>query len=257
MSRPKVTLENYEEVYDWYANYYQPRRATKLAYSVLNRRFNPEVHYEPGALDEFSDFRRSDTPQIFALNHLTNTVDQFVASSFAYQAVPEDVGRTRVMAKDELFRKSYRRFIDLMGAIPTYRMKDHAQMEGGEELVRQSNDMLIDTCGIILASGQNLGVFVEGSHNKVDPAVVQTVRSGFARTAFNALSRGVSTMVTPVGMSFGTSLENLDPRQAVLVVGRSIPVTTEHTEDSLIASTATALQTAVDRANEIRSTRTN
>ena len=41
----------------------------------------------------------------------------------------------------------------------------------------------------------------------------------------------------------------------VIVVGQSIMVTRKHTQDLLVADTATSLQLAVDQANDIRSKR--
>lgn len=271
-SKIPVELNNYQAVYDWYESYRQPRPITKLAYRALNMYYKPDVHYADSARDEFSDFRRHDTPQIFVLNHLTNHSDQFVASALAHQMAPEDVGRTRVLAKDELFRGSKRYFVDMMGAIPTFRKKDHAAgavvgvtPESSElsqdmidqmlayrtALVDKASDALIACTGNIVANGDNMAVFGEGTHNKGNPLILQKLRPGFARIALHAYAKGTSAVITPVGLAFGPTQESLDPRRAVAVVKPSIYIQPDSSIDSLLDETRSSLQSAVKLANDL------
>ena len=250
MNNPKVTvnLNNYQAVYDWYQSYRQPRPITRLAYKALDVYYKPTLHYVDDAYDEFDDFRRDDTPQVFVLNHLTNHSDQFVASAIAHQMTPEDVGHTRVLAKDELFHGTQRHFVDMMGAIPTFRKKDHTDTD----IVERAGDALIACTGNIVAAGQNMAVFGEGTHNKVDPLVLQKLRPGFARIALHAFAQGIDVAITPIGMSFGTSLDSLQPRKAVAVITPSIRITAHDTIDTLVDATRELLQSAVTQANAIR-----
>lgn len=266
MKRPEVTLPNYQAVYDWYQSYRQPRPVTKLAYAALNQRYKPSIHFAEGVHDEFSDLRRNGTPQIFVFNHLTNHSDQFVASAVAHQIVPEDIGRTRVLAKDELFHGAQRYFVDMMGAIPTFRKKDHVGkadkkplnqeeidqlLAEQSELVDQANEAMFAATGTIVANGENMAVFGEGTHNKVDPAVLQKLRPGFARIALYAYAGGADIAVTPVGMSFGYSLDSLDPRKATVIIAPSLYVSTSDTPETLVDATRESLQQAVIQANGI------
>jgi 1-acyl-sn-glycerol-3-phosphate acyltransferase len=269
-SKIPVSIHNYQAVYDWYESYRQPRHVTKLAYRALNMYYKPDVHYVDGAEDEFYDFRSNDVPQIFVLNHLTNHSDQFVASAIAHQMTPEDVGRTRVLAKDELFRGTQRHFVDMMGAVPTFRKKDHLSQQLFQEydedgqlivppdqakLLENATDALIACTGNIVASGENMAVFGEGTHNKVDPLKVQKLRPGFARIALHAYNKFASPMITPIGLSFGLNLDQLQPRRAVAVINPSIALNGTSTVESLIEETANSLQSAVDLANDIHSSR--
>ncbi len=279
MAKPKVSLENYQVVYDWYEQYRQPRAVTKLAYAALDRMYKPVVHYAPDALHELSELRRYETPQVFVFNHLTNTVDQFVASAIAHQIVPEDVGNTRVLAKDEMFHslkpghkfvnKAARNFVDMMGAVPVFRKKNYSKVSGNtgleeeaayelqiqHEQVDAATSALIASTGNMIAAGQNLAVFAEGSYNKADPQVVQKLRPGFARTALHAIAQGRQEVaITPIGMSFGPKLGELNPKKAVAVVGSSLFVSSIEAEDLLMQATARSLQDAVTVANEVRET---
>lgn len=276
-SKIPVKLHNYQAVYDWYESYRQPRQITKLAYRALNMYYRPEVHYDKDVEDEFYDFRTNDVPQIFVLNHLTNHSDQFVASAIAHQMTPEDVGHTRVLAKDELFRGTQRHFVDMMGAIPTFRRKDHSKpstiisrlssydtltqdfiddaLNNQPNLVDLAGDALIACTGNIVAKGGNMAVFGEGTHNKVDPLQLQKLRPGFARIALHAYARHASPVITPIGMSFGPSLDHLNPRRAVAVIAPSIHIRTDSTIDSLLETTRSSLQAAVDTANDIHAKR--
>lgn len=268
-SKIPVDLNNYQAVYDWYESYRQPRYITKLAYRALNMHYKPEVHYMDGALEQFEDYRTNDVPQIFVLNHLTNHSDQFVASAIAHQMTPEDVGRTRVLAKDELFHGARRYFVDMMGAIPTFRKKDYLSQQVFQEsdeadnainqppdqtlLVEKAADALIACTGNIVAKGENLAVFAEGTHNKGNPLIVQKLRPGFARIALHAYARHVSPVITPIGLSFGSSQDQLKPKNAVAIIAPSLHLNSQSTVDSLIESTQAALQAAVTIANDIHS----
>lgn len=270
MKRPEVTLNNYQAVYDWYQQYRQPRPITKLAYAALNRMYKPNVYYAENARDEFDEFRSDGTSQIFVFNHLTNKHDQFVASAVAHQIVPEDVGRTRVLAKDELFHGVQRRFVNLMGAVPTFRKKDHVTSAEAEaagftpimidqllalqsETVDHANETMFSATGSIMAAGENMAVFGEGTHNKVDPTKLQKLRPGFARIALHAYNLGARVAVTPIGMSFGQSIDSLNPKHAAVVVAPSIRVDAADTTDSLLENTRNLLQSAINHANTIHS----
>lgn len=270
MKRPEVTLNNYQAVYDWYQQYRQPRPITKLAYAALDLYYKPDLYFAEGARDEFDQFRSDSTSQIFVFNHLTNKHDQFVASAVAHLMIPEDVGRTRVLAKDELFRGAQGRFVNLMGAVPTFRKKDHAAKtivgtlpESAEltqdmidqmltqqaQTVDHANDAMFAAVGNMVAAGNNLAVFGEGTHNKVDPTVLQKLRPGFARIALHAYNLGANVAITPIGMSFGQSLDSLDPRKAAVVIAPSIRVESTDTIETLVEDTRGLLQTAIDQAN--------
>ena len=250
MKRPEVILNNYQAVYDWYQQYRQPRPITKLAYAALDLYYKPDLYFAEGAREEFDQFQSDGTPQIFVFNHLTNKHDQFVASAVAHLMIPEDVGRTRVLAKDELFRGAQGRFVNLMGAVPTFRKKDHAV---NIETVDRANDTMLATMGTIVAAGENIAVFGEGTHNKVDPTKLQKLRPGFARIALHAYSLGANVAVTPIGMSFGQSLDSLDPRKAAVVIAPSIRVEGSDTIETLVDDTRDLLQTAIDHANTAHS----
>lgn len=278
MAKPKVSLENYQEVYDWYEQYRQPQAVTKLAYAALDRMYKPAVHFAPGAQHERDELRSYGTPQIFVFNHLTNTVDQFVASAIAHQVVPEDVGNTRVLAKDEMFHslkpghkvvnKAARNFVDMMGAVPVFRKKNYSQISGTVDLgqddvsyelqiqhdrVDAASAAMLASTGNMVAAGQNLAVFAEGSYNKVDPQVVQKLRPGFARTALHAIAQGRQEVaITPIGMSFGAKLGELNPKKAVAVVGPSLFISSSEAEELIMDATAASLQDAVTVANEVR-----
>lgn len=273
-SKIPVDLNNYQAVYDWYESYRQPRHVTKLAYRALNMYYKPEVHYMDGAFDQFDYYRTHDVPQIFVLNHLTNHSDQFVASAIAHQMTPEDVGRTRVLAKDELFRGTQRHFVDMMGAIPTFRKKDHAnktivgELSQDAELtqefidnlqaqqtmiVERAADALIACTGNIVAHGENMAVFGEGTHNKGNPLQLQKLRPGFARIALHAYARNANPVITPIGLSFGPSQDKLNPKNAVAIIAPSIHLDSQSTVDTLLESTRESLQTAVTIANDIHS----
>lgn len=273
MARPKVSFEStdhIDELYDWYKQYRQPRPVTRSFYRLINHLYAPEVHFSNGAHDQYNDFRRDGTVQIFAFNHLTNHSDQYVATAIAQQTIPEDVGNTRVLAKDTIFHGVKRPFVDMMGAIPVARRKDHVIVHHGEQLdpeeeaailaererlTLHATERMAETSRDLAVMGQNIAAFVEKSYNKVDPLRVQKLYPGFARIGIGATQQGADVVVTPIGFTMGETISELDPKHAVAVIGESIPITPQSTEDELLIMTGLNLQDAVNQANDIRRSR--
>lgn len=268
MIQPKVRIENYEAVYDWYRQYRQPEQTAKLAYGALHNYYRPDVHISEEVRDIQSDLRRRNTPQILVPNHITNNRDQYLASATLHELAPHTVGHTRVLAKDELFHWPKLPVIRMMGGIPTFRSKDHIKGTEDEmdpesleqllaqqrELVNNANEYMIHSTSRIVANGEGLGVFIEGTHNKVNPTVLQKIRPGFAHIAMRSVLYGTDPVITPIGMSYGQTIETLNPKQATIVVMPSVPVSKKDTVEGLMNTTRASLQTAVTLANDINAT---
>jgi hypothetical protein len=267
MKYPRVSFETPEQtdaVYDHYENYLPPQRRTQMAYAAFRLAFNPDTYFSGNAEQEFAEFAENDTPQLFVFNHLTPWADQFNASSFALNEVYDDVGKTRVLAKDTLFRSKFipRTFFEVMCAIPVPRRKnyvsehdDAATQARMHEMLDYAQEKLHDTNINVLAKGQNLASFIEKSHNRGDPTKLQSISSSFADIAIKAaVLRESEIPVTPVGFAMGESHNHLrrNPFSTVAVVSESIIVTPESTVDGIVAATEHNLQEAVTAATLIR-----
>ncbi|MGN7134818.1 lysophospholipid acyltransferase family protein [Rhodococcoides corynebacterioides] len=214
MDRPVVALENADAVYDYYLAHQQNRRVARLAYGALASRFRPRVHYGVGARERLRSLIYDDRRLIIAVNHVSDTDPYTVAAAAWSSALRPVIGRTRVLAKDELFvetepgrtrgraalaeRASQRRRIDMMGGIPVFRGKDH-----GLRAAARAGNLMMDVCAERLRRGDDLAVFPEGTCNDGDPAVLQHVGSGIGHIIARARAKDVDPTLVVMGLHYG------------------------------------------------------
>ncbi len=205
MDRPAVSLENYRAVYDFYLRHQQNRHVTRLAYAALARRFKPRVDYPDGAREDLRRLIYDDTRLILAVNHLTETDPYTVAASAWASPLRAVIGRTRVLAKDELFQEpKQRRRIDMMGGIPVFRGKNH-----GMRAVNEAGKAMLDVSAQRLRRGDDLAVFPEGTCNLEDPTKIQHVGSGIGHIVARARALGVEPVLVCIGLSYGPDAAKL------------------------------------------------
>lgn len=213
MDRPVVSLDNAEAVYDYYRDHQQNRRVARLAYGALAGRFRPRVRYGDGARERLRALIYDDRRFVLAVNHVSETDPYTVAAAAWSSALRPVIGRTRVLAKDELFadtepsrprgralseRMSTRSRIEMMGGIPVFRGRDH-----GLRAVSRAGNLMMDLCAERLARGDDLAIFPEGTCNDGDPAVLQHVGSGIGHIVSRARTRGVEPKLVVMGLHYG------------------------------------------------------
>ncbi|MBL1073045.1 1-acyl-sn-glycerol-3-phosphate acyltransferase [Nocardia sp. 2] len=199
MEPPEVILENNEAVYDFYRDHQQNQVKAKAAYWLLSRRFQPRIGYAPGAREKLREYISQGRALLISINHLSQQDPYTVAAAAWRSALRPAIGRTRVLAKDELFLEpEQRRKIDMMGGIPVFRGKDH-----GIRAVNAAGQRMIDICAERMARGDGVAVFPEGTCNDVDPTQVQTVGTGIGHIAFRAKKLGADPVLVSLGLSYG------------------------------------------------------
>lgn len=198
MVRPEVTLENYEDVYRFYLDHQQNRFLARAAYAALSARFRPRISYADGARDRLQELLRGGTRLIVVANHLTDR-DQYTLAATAWRTPLRPViGRTRVLAKDELFAgPRMRRAIDMMGSIPVFRGKDH-----GLRAVADAGRAMMDVSAERLHRGDVLAIFPEGTCNDGDPARIQQINSGVGHIAVKARKLGSEPALLSLGIRY-------------------------------------------------------
>ncbi|AYJ47887.1 lysophospholipid acyltransferase family protein [Rhodococcus sp. P1Y] len=200
MDRPAVILENDETVYDFYLRHQQNRQVARLAYATLARRFKPRLSYPGTAREELRRLVYDDTRLIIAVNHLSETDPYTVAATAWASPLRPVIGRTRVLAKDELFQEpKQRKRIDMMGGIPVFRGKNH-----GMRAVSAAGNRMMDVSAERVRRGDNLAVFPEGTCNLEDPTQVQKVGSGIGHIISRVRALGVEPVLICIGLSYGT-----------------------------------------------------
>lgn len=241
MLRPDVSLDDQQGVYDFYLDHQQNLLLARLAYAALSARYRPRVSFAPGAEESIRALLSDGTSLIIAANHLTDS-DQYILAATAWQTPLRSViGRTRVLAKDELFREpKLRKRIDMMGGIPVFRSKNH-----GLRAVSDAGRRMMEISAERVRRGDSLAIFPEGTCNMEDPARVQHVNSGIGHIASRAGKLGATPALLHLGISYGPATATV--KSASVHVGH--PVTEIPAKPMEIARTVQRhLQETVDEA---------
>lgn len=249
MKKPEVTLENYEQVYDYYLDYDQPKLGAKLGHGAMALFFKPHVEYAPDAEQLVGHYLESpDIRGVVAFNHLSDK-DQYVLSAMAHRepVFKSLIGNTFVQSKEPLFhhpnkfiRPFLRRGVDIMGAVPAFRKKDVDKSK--TELRRMATARLLDISVRKLRSGKNMAVFPEGTRNDIDPEVVQPLRTGIA-TVVGSVSLTNEVGIIPVGFTYEHDKRRPDIYIESPALVREIGI------DNLLPWLQNSLQSAVDNAH--------
>lgn len=239
MTRPDVTLENYEDVYRFYLDHQQNRLLARAAYAALSARFRPRVRYADGARGRLQELLASGTRLIVVANHLSDR-DQYTLAATAWQTpLRRAVGRTRVLAKDELFTEpGLRRKVDMMGSIPVFRSQNH-----GLRAVADAGRRMMDVSAQRLHRGDVLAIFPEGTCNDGDPTRIQRINTGIGHIAVKARKLGAAPAILAIGISYGRT----STRSANVHVAEPVP-DLPATPMDITRLVADQLQGAVDRA---------
>ncbi|MGX1808666.1 lysophospholipid acyltransferase family protein [Nocardia sp. NPDC055321] len=199
MEPPEIALDNYDAVYDYYRDHRQNLVKAKAAYWLLGHRFRPRVGFAEGARKELRDFISGGRPVVISINHLSEK-DPYTVSAAAWRSPLRPViGHTRVLAKHEVFADpKMRGMLDTMGGMPVFRSRDHENSP-----VNAASARLIDTCAEILARGDSIALFPEGTCNYVDHTRVQELGGGIGHVVSRARELGANPVLVNIGLSYG------------------------------------------------------
>jgi 1-acyl-sn-glycerol-3-phosphate acyltransferase len=254
MKRPKIAVENYREVYNYFRQYDPQARPLQLAYAALNGIFRPRVTFADRAQDDLVRINETQTPHIYYFNHLTN-YDGFVINAALHQIAPDDIGNIRTLAADFNFRQLGPLPIPIplpvmeaFGLAPVFRHMDYPDVEDMTAVHDESFNYFRD----LLVKGEKIAGAQEGETNKTDdPTTLLRTRSGLGIIAYRTaelLDRPVA--MTPIAMSYGRHRRAMtNPFKTSIYVGRSLffPPGTR----SINFHSRTALQYADTMAHEL------
>ena len=122
-------------------------------------------------------------------------------------------GSTVIPSKRPLFDLRIRRWIDDLGAIPTYRRKDFAAADGtlddeATAALAAANARLVEVCANLMRRGKNIAIFPESERSaKIEgsePSRVNPLKDGVARMYLSA-SGAKKLPCNPVSVSTGTN----------------------------------------------------
>ena len=257
MKKPSVTLENYNQVYDFYAHYRSPWLAYQIGHRAMAAVYRPDVHFAPGAQDVISGHFQSGTRLILASNHVNNQDQYIVAAMAQREKVLQPMrGNTFIPAKESLFQNPLLRLgVDFMGAIPTFRQKDVSGVESDDEtakakqsLQRSAASRLLDVSIQRIISGDHMAIFPEGTRNTGDVTQVQPVKRGISIIADGL--EDVPVAVVPAGIFYGQG-DGFDKRRPTVFVDMPLGSSLLHSPN-LLTDIRASLQHSIDQAIAIR-----
>lgn len=256
MKRPKVVLENYEQVYDYYEQCQPAILPQKLAYAAISAVLRPRIMYMNGAIDDLDQINSEHLPQIYTFNHLSK-FDQLIVGSTLHQIAPDDIGNIRTLGADFNFRwvsiqpnkwLSIPPLIDGMGGIPVYRGINYPDAN-----LRPVHDRMFNCAVNALATGQKIEASYEGEVNKNDPTRLRKFRSGISHIACRAaelLDRDIA--ITPLAFSYAPQKRRFtNPFNTSVCIGRSLFVQPGSNPDTITRQAQSYLQYPVTLAHEL------
>ncbi len=165
MRRPPVTLENYQQVYDFYTEYRPYQRTTKTLGRLMACLFKPQVTYAEGAEEQIAELFDNDRSIVIASNHVSATDPPVIAAMAMRESVLQPmIGNSFIPAKASLFKRPLRHAVDGLGSIPVFRKEDATPET--EALLLRAGSRLFRTCIARLNAGQNMVIFPEATRNQ-------------------------------------------------------------------------------------------
>lgn len=210
MKRPPVTLENYQEVYDFYDTYRPNKLGTWLLYAALGTAFAPHVVYADGTKEQIAETLDSNKSLVIVANH-TRDVDPCVMAStlFRQPALRPMIGNTFIPAKSPIFydlirspaflNPVLRRAVDSLYSVPVFRDKEYGK---DNPLLRPAARRLLANSVANLNIGDHMAILGEGERNTTDPTKIQKIQSGVGVMVCRATEVEQPALVT-MGMYYG------------------------------------------------------
>lgn len=229
-------------MYAHYLEHQQGRRNALMKYGFLALKYRPQVRFdEAGGRESLTELIESGVRLVISINHISE-VDPYTVAAAAFRSPLRSlIGRTRILAKDELFvDEGLRRKIDSMGGIPVFRAKNH-----GTRVAAEAGLKMIDTCVERMSRGDSIAVFPEGTCNLEDPTTVAPIGSGVAHIAVRAKNAGCRVALVNMGLSY----QGVGSRKPLVIMGTPTELEPRARPAAVARQIRLDLQRVVDLAN--------
>lgn len=209
MPRPKIELSNYSEVYDFYRDHKQGPKTSRVLYGALGLAFRPRVGYAEGARDGLASMLDSGRTVVLAANHTKGTDPCVIAALPAREEVLKTlVGNAFIPSKPSIFKNGIvRRLVDGLGAVPIWRDED-VDTTTDRSQSGSATKKFLATCIAKLDGGEHMGIFPEGTRNKVDPSRVQELKGGVGLMICR-VTKVEQPAIVPIGVHYEEGLHGL------------------------------------------------
>jgi 1-acyl-sn-glycerol-3-phosphate acyltransferase len=223
-NRPKITAENFEQVYDYYKTSRISPRFNQAVFAVSDKLYAPDALIGDEARDAIETQFALGKGAIMAINH-PSPHDPFVSAGAMHQTGITGFREFTGFAKDSLFHGLTLPIFEKTGCVPVFRHKSYPDLSL-HDFARMA-ESLMALAVHHLREGNNVSMMPEGTYSQPDELVrlkKQSIKSGIARIAQYATDN--SSFIVPVGIRYRTNNahETLLPRHAAVVFGT--PITT-------------------------------
>lgn len=257
MSAPRVKIENYEEVYDYYRQREPSPFVARLGHLVAGLLYHPNVDYQSGAQAKIHEKITGDSkrPVLIVPNHINRSDVMHLPAILQREKVFRPMRtKTVIVAKSPLFRDARRIIYDRLGAIPAFRKKDSEGLDldynHKKFLQASAKKELSDVIGSKIDSGFNVAIFSEGELSRhteeADPRTVQPLRDGII-DMINAANDPEGLMIITAGFAY-TGVSSAELRKPRVYIPE--PLEIGNSTDGLLNKIQSSLQSAVDVAHE-------
>lgn len=199
--RPKVSLSNYENVYEYYGDVdhvARQGRVTRLAKAATERFFSmaysPVLSYGDRAEERIDELLEDNGSFVLLANHVSkHDPDTFLSALLQDHGIEEIIHDQKLWtaAKHGLFTiPGLRAYFDSKQLVPAFRPKNFKDTDERKLLFAAASEL-----NALLAQriyeGDSIALFPEGTCNYMEPARVQKIGDTAVRTIGKAFELGV------------------------------------------------------------------
>ncbi len=223
--RPRVTSENFDAVYDYYAINRRNRGFSETIHHAAHHILRPDVELDDNVRDSIQQAITEQKGIIVTANHPSQHDAFTMPAAMTETGIPElmDIAAA---AKSELFQNPFTRFLfEHTGCIPVFRQKSDAVLNREHTLARANrlNAVLVER----LQRGENIAILPEGERSSEDDyeyVPLNKIKTGVARLAIATSGQSV---ILPLGIYYDTPnpKQTLPKRHAAVTFG---PVITDY-----------------------------
>lgn len=251
MNRPKVTAENYAEVYDYYRESRQKPWVNSAVLHLGKMVYSPDIYIDETTRETIAAQVALGKGALFAVNHPTHH-DPFIAAASVGQLGVPELRNTMAFAMDSLFKGVTRPLLEYTGSVPVFRTKSHPN--ASPQTILSATQELMNVAAARLANGQAGILFPQGGivhAETITNLALRDIKTGIARIAL--LASDEHSFIVPVGIAHHTHTDRylLPPRHSVVAIGE--PITQyEPTINGVRQQVLDGMQAQLTCAEEIR-----
>lgn len=219
-ARPRVTVANYDAVYDFYG---PGRRRDWFTYPllrVIDALYRPRVRIPEETVTELHRLHAEGVGILVAVNHPSKQ-DPMVLAAALFDKRIRFLSTGTGLTKDPIFRSALRPLFEYTGTVPVFRAKNHQGTASDIHVAAAAR--LIEVCVDRIVEGGVVLTFVEGTNSSADDLRtlhLESVKKGVGLMVSGVRAAGAPVAVLPLGLAYqGREHNTLPTRRAVAAAG--------------------------------------